>query len=122
MSVNLQARLEQGLWKAIEGTYHNRNYYGAILDATHYLGQLIREKSGLESDGTALVGAAFGGKNPVLKVTKLQTESDKSVQSGVEQMLRGFYQAIRNPRSHQTMTDSIEDADALILMVNYLAK
>src|ERR1039457_3624148 len=122
MSVNLQSRLEERLWKAIEGTYQNRNYSGAILDASHYMGQVIREKSGLESDGMALVGAAFGGKNPILKLTKLQTESDKNIQSGVEQILRGFYQAIRNPRSHQKMTDTLEDADALILMVNYLVR
>ena len=122
MSVNLQTRLDERLWNAIETTYQNRNYSGAILDSIHYLGQLIRDKSGLESDGTALVGAAFGGKNPVLKITKLQTETDRNIQSGIEQILRGFYQAIRNPRSHQKTSDTVEDADALISMVNYLVK
>ena len=38
----------------------------------------------------------------------------------MEQLLRGLYQAVRNPRSHDKYDDKQEDADAIILFVNYL--
>ena len=119
--LNLEPRLDRRLWAAIDNAYQGGNYTGAILDAIHFLGELIREKTGLDGDGVALVGQAFGGQNPKLKVTKLQTESDVNIQKGVESFLRGIYQGIRNPRSHEKYVDSVDDAEVLILFINYLA-
>lgn len=118
--MNLETSLDERLWRAVQSAYNDRNFTGAILDAIYYLGDLIREKTGLEADGTALAGQAFGGKTPLLKINKLQTDSERNIQSGVEQLLRGLYQAIRNPRSHEKHADKQSDADAIILFVNYL--
>ena len=106
----------------IQNSYESRNYTGAIHDAIYFLSDLIREKSGLASDGLALVGQAFGGKSPKLKINKLQSESDKNIQAGITQILMGIYQAIRNPRSHEKYKDSISDADSIILFIDYLTK
>lgn len=119
--MELASRVDSRLWSAIESAYDGGNYTTAILEAMHFLGQLIRDRSGQEGDGQALVGAAFGGKNPVLKVNQLQTDSDWNMQHGVEQILRGLYQAVRNPRSHEKHTDTQENTEALILFINYLA-
>jgi uncharacterized protein (TIGR02391 family) len=118
--MDLAAGIDPRLWAAVEHAYEARDYTATILDAVHFLGQLIRDRSGLESDGQALVGAAFGGANPVLKVNQLQTESDWNVQKGIESLLRGLYQAIRNPRSHQKHSDSLQSADAVVVFVNYV--
>lgn len=118
--MNLETQLDPRLWRTIESAYQSRNYTAAILDAIHLLGQLIRDKSGLEEDGLPLVNQAFGGKKPILKITPLQTETDLNIQEGVAQILRGVYQGIRNPRSHEKFTDSEQDADAIVLLVNYL--
>lgn len=120
--MNLETRVDKRIWEAIRSSVENRNYTGAIQDTMYFLSDLIRQKSGLEGDGTSLVGHAFGGRNPILKVNKLQTESEKNFQSGIEQLLRGLYQGIRNPRSHDKILDSEEDAIAIILFVNYLVK
>jgi uncharacterized protein (TIGR02391 family) len=122
LSINLQTRLDERLWNSIESTYNARNFSGAVIDTIHFIGQMIRDKSGLESDGVPLVGAAFGGKTPILKVSSLQTETDLNIQQGIEQLLRGMYQALRNPRSHGKVTDTQEDADAIILFLNYIVK
>src|ERR1035438_10349919 len=103
--MNLEPRIDRRLWSAVETAYQSGNYTGAILDSIHFLGELIREKTGIEGDGLSLIGQALGGQNPKLKVTKLQTESDKNVQKGAEQLLRGLYQGIRNPRSHEKYVD-----------------
>lgn len=120
--MNLQTKLDPRLWDAIRASYENRNFTGAILDAMYFLSDLVRERTGLESDGVALVGQAFGGNSPKLKVSPLQTESDWNVQRGVEQLLRGMYQTVRNPRSHGKIVDGEDDSLAIVLFVNYLVK
>jgi uncharacterized protein (TIGR02391 family) len=86
----------------------------------HLLTEVLREKSGLDADGVALVGQALGGDAPKLRVTAFQSESEKNIQRGIEQILRGMYLAIRNPRSHEQVEDKHEDADAIIHFLNYL--
>jgi uncharacterized protein (TIGR02391 family) len=120
--MNLETFLDERLWKAIETSYTNRNFTGAILDSIYFLSNLIRERTGLQSDATTLVGQAFGGKSPLLKTSKLETESEINVQKGVEQILRGIYQAIRNPRSHEKHVDEKKDADAIICFIGHLVK
>lgn len=118
--MDLQTKVSEPLWAAIETAYRSRNFKAAILDAIYFLSDAVREKTGLESDGVALVGEAFGGKNPRLRVNQLQTESDWSVQKGFSNLLIGLYQSVRNPRSHGTHSDTEQDADAIILFINYL--
>ncbi len=118
--MDIRTELLEDLWAAIQTKYESRSYTSAILDALYYLGNTIREKTGLQSDGVPLVGQAFGGKSPKLRVNPLQTESDWNVQKGTESLLKGLFQSIRNPRSHEKYTDTKEVADAIIVFVNYL--
>lgn len=118
--MNLETAIDSRLWSAIQSSYESRQFTAAILDAVYFVADIIREKSGVSADGVSLIGQAFGGKAPLLKVNKLQTETERSVQSGVEQLLKGIFQAIRNPRSHEKAADSQNDAIAIILFLNYL--
>ena len=118
--MSIETSVDARLWGAVQSTYGARNFTGAILDALYFMSDVIREKTGLECDGIALAGQALGGKAPKLRVNKLETESEKNIQAGLEQILRGLYQAVRNPRSHGKHNDKQEDADAIILFANYL--
>lgn len=120
--MNLETRLPPDLWDAVRMNYEKRNFTGAILDAFYFLSDLLRKKSGAEGDGAALIGQALGSATPKIKLNRLQSESEWNVQKGVEQMLRGFYQAIRNPRSHEKTTDSEEDAQVLIIFIGYVVR
>jgi len=120
--MDLKTHVSDNLWASIETSYETNNFTTAIIDALFYLGDFIRERTGLQSDGVALIGQAFGGKSPKLRVNQLQTESELAVQKGTENLLTGLYQAIRNPRSHSKLKDSKEDADAIIIFVNYILK
>lgn len=110
------------LWSFVRRSYESEAWANAILDAVHHFGDVLRTKSGLQSDGTALVGQAFGGKEPKIQVNRLTTESEKNVQAGVEAMARGLYLAIRNPRSHERLTDTKQDCDAILIFVDYLLR
>lgn len=118
--MNLQTLIKPQLWLAISSTYEAANYSHAILDAMHCLSEVLREKSALDGDGHTLVGAALGGQSPVLRVNELQTETERNIQKGLEQILRGMYQGIRNPRSHEQIEDTKDTADAIIHFINYL--
>jgi uncharacterized protein (TIGR02391 family) len=118
--MNLQTHIHPELWQALAGRYQNEDYKNAILDAMRYLSDLLRNKTNLSGDGVALVGQALGGNAPKLRLNKLQTQTEKDVQKGFEQLLRGLYQGIRNPRTHEQNTDDQETADAIIYFINYL--
>ena len=104
--MNIQTHIRSDLWLAIASTYQSENYTHAILDAIHCLSDVLRNKTGLDGDGTVLVGQALGGDAPRLRLNKLQTETERSIQRGVEQLLRGLYLAVRNPRSHEQFQDT----------------
>lgn len=118
--MNIETELAQPLWLAIRRSYESQAWSNAVLDAVHFLSESIRAKTGLQSDGTSLAGQAFGGKSPKLRLNRLETESEKNLQAGMEQLHRGLYQAIRNPRSHEKVEDSQHTADALIVFIDYL--
>lgn len=118
--MNLETEINRDLWDAVRRSYDSQSWSNAILDSIYFLSDTIRKKSGLQTDGTNLAGQAFGGKSPKLKVNRMQTESEINIQAGTEQMVRGIYQAIRNPRSHEKTEDSQKDAEAIIVFVNYL--
>lgn len=120
--MNIETKLPDALWQTVRSNYEKRNFTGAILDAFYFLSELLRDKSGLEGDGQSLIGQALGGAAPKIKLNRLQTESEWSVQKGMEQLLRGLYQGVRNPRSHNKVADSEEDAQTIILFVGYLLK
>lgn len=86
----------------------------------HYLTTVLRERSGVQADGISLVGQALGGENPKLLVNNFRTETEQNVQRGVEQILRGMYQAVRNPRSHEQMEDTQHDAEAIVCFIDYI--
>lgn len=118
--MNLETALPKELWEAVKLNYEKHNFTGAVLDAFYFLSDLLRDKSGAEGDGVALVGAALGGASPKIKLNSLQSESEQNIQRGIEHIIRGLYQAFRNPRSHGKINDTMEDAFISILFIGYL--
>ena len=122
MYFSFQNEIDDDLWDAISKNYESENYQSSILDAVFFFSKTIREKTNLDLDGVALAGKAFGGNNPLLKINSFLTESEKNEQKGVESLIRGIFQGIRNPRAHEKVEDKKEDCDSLIVFINYLYK
>jgi uncharacterized protein (TIGR02391 family) len=120
--MNLQTHISSEFWVTIASPYDSGNYSHAILEAMHHLTTVLRERSGADGDGVALVGQALGGETPKLLVNAFQSETERNIQRGVEQVLRGLYLSIRNPRSHEQMTDTQNDADAIIHFLDYILR
>lgn len=120
--MNLQPTIPATLWTSVQSAYEAQNYSHAILEATYLISGVLRERAGVDGDGASLVGQALGGDDPKLKLNAFQSESDRNEQKGFEQILRGVYLGIRNPRSHEQTTDDKETADAIIHFLGYVLK
>lgn len=97
------------------------NYFHAVFEATKSVADKIRNRTGLTSDGAALVTEAFAFKNaphvPHLALNSLQTESEKSEQKGFVNLLVGLFGTFRNTTAHAPkITWKIDELDALDIL------
>lgn len=98
------------------------NYFHAVFEASKGLGQRIRDLSGIEGDGAALVDKVFSIENPVLALNFLKTETEKSEHKGFAQLLKGCFAAVRNPLAHEPkiLWQGEEDAADYFTLISLL--
>lgn len=103
-----------------------KNCFHAVLEATKSLADSIRTRTGLTADGAELVDQAFGtGKAgiPYLAFNTLQTDIERSEQSGLMNLMKGLFGTFRNPTAHApkiSWTITEQDALDLLTMVSFL--
>lgn len=98
------------------------NYFHAVFEATKGLAQRIREKSGVQADGAALVDRVFAIDNPLLAINSLQTETEKSEHKGLASLLKACFTAIRNPLAHEPkiLWEGEDDAADYLSLISLL--
>lgn len=95
----------------------DENYFHAVFESTKGVAERIRVMSGLTTDGADLVNRAFSIQNPVLVLSSLATESEKSEQKGFAHLLVGLFGAVRNPLAHAPKTNwPMSEQDALDIL------
>jgi len=109
---------DEGLISSVGNRINNGEYTDAILAGTKYLTDVLREKGNSEGDGAQLVGQVLGGAAPKLPINSLQTVSEKDEQKGLEQLLRGYYIAVRNPRTHEITEDTEDFCIRIMVMID----
>ncbi|MFJ6206788.1 TIGR02391 family protein [Bacillus pumilus] len=117
--------LHPHLLKYCKSELLQNNYFHAVLEATKSIASMIRIKTGLQSDGAKLVDEAFGGTNPLLKITSFQTESEKSEQKGFVSLTKGLFGTFRNPTAHAAKIEwnmSENDAVDLFTLASYVLR
>jgi uncharacterized protein (TIGR02391 family) len=77
------------------------NYFHAVLEAAKGLAQRIRDMSGVQEDGAALVDQVFAVDHPLLAFNTLQTVTERSEHKGFAALLKGCFAAVRNPLAHR---------------------
>lgn len=98
------------------------NYFHAVFEATKGLAQRIREMSGVDGDGAALIDKVFSVKNPLLKINKLSSETEESEHKGFACLLKGCFGAIRNPCAHtpKILWEGEDDAADYLSLISLL--
>jgi uncharacterized protein (TIGR02391 family) len=96
------------------------NYFHVVLEATKSIAQKLRDRTGLNSDGSELADAALAlGKHgiPLLAFNTLQTESERSEQNGILNLIKGLFGTFRNPTAHAPKISwNMTEPDALDLL------
>ena len=74
-------RFEAGFFgDAVEASYK------AVNDAVKHI---VRDNSGREFDGAGLMTTAFSVQNPLIRLTALETDTDRNIQQGYMQIMVG---------------------------------
>jgi uncharacterized protein (TIGR02391 family) len=91
-----------------------KDHYEAVFEAVKGLGARLRDKSGLDEDGRALVQAALGGNSPRVLLTACTTVTERNEQQGVALLAEGIFAAFRNPAAHEPrLVWEVSEQDAL---------
>lgn len=96
--------------------FKREHYRDAVLNSIVAIFDLIRERTGIDADGAALVTRAFSLNDPYLVLSELNTESGQNDQKGFIQLFSGSYQGIRNPKAHSLNHDLTETKAAQYLV------
>lgn len=85
--------------------YINGHYREAVFNAIVAVFDLIRERTGLDLDGSSLVNEAFSLERARLILSEIDSESGRNDQKGFMQIFSGAYLGIRNPKAHSLVHD-----------------
>jgi uncharacterized protein (TIGR02391 family) len=98
------------------------NYFHAVFEASKGLAQRIRDLSGVQADGAALVDQVFRIDRPLLVLNSLRTETEKSEHKGFAMLLKGCFATIRNPLAHEPkiLWDGEDDAADFLSLLSLL--
>jgi uncharacterized protein (TIGR02391 family) len=95
----------------------DENYFHAVLEASKSLATEIRVRTKRTEDGVPLINAVFEpGKQgyPLLALTAMRSETERSRQRGLADGLRSIFSSIRNPTAHEPRIESpMTEQDAL---------
>jgi len=100
------------------------NYFHAVFEVSKGLAQRIRDKAGVDGDGSRLVDRVFSVNSPILAFNALQTETEKSEHIGFAALLKGCFGAVRNPLAHEPkiMWEGEDDAADYFTLISLLHK
>ncbi len=98
------------------------NYFHAVFEASKGLAQRIREKSGADGDGAALIDKVFSVSKPLLAFNTLETETEQSEHKGFASLLKGCFAAVRNPLAHEPkiLWEGEDDAADYLSLISLL--
>jgi uncharacterized protein (TIGR02391 family) len=96
--------------------YRNSHLREAVLNSVTAVFDLIRQRTGLSSDGDQLITEALSIGHPCLILSELTTVSGRNDQAGFIQIFQGAYKGIRNPKAHTLQHDLNEHKAAQYLI------
>ena len=94
--------------------------FDAVFEAVKGLGDRVRSMSGVQGDGAALVQRVFAvGRSglPMFAFNSLRSDSERSEQTGLVNLMTGVFGTFRNPAAHEPKAKwHVTEIDALDLL------
>jgi uncharacterized protein (TIGR02391 family) len=88
--------------------FNDGHYAQSTFEALKYIDNRVKAVSGIEDTGFSLMMNALNEAKPAVKLTDLESMSDKDEQKGFRYIFAGIMSAIRNPRGHDIRIDTID--------------
>ena len=82
--------------------------------------RIVRDADGRDLDGAGMMTTAFSLQNPIIRLTELNTETDRCIQQGYMQIMAGSMTGIRNPKAHGNLNPDSTKALHLICLASLL--
>lgn len=86
--------------------FETGHYAQAIFEAFKAVNNLVKEKSGLSLNGKDLMAKVFREEDPIIKLNELKSKSEKDEQEGFKFPFMGAMVGIRNPKAHNSVTQT----------------
>lgn len=107
-----QPRFEAGFFgDAVEASFKEVN---------DTMKRIVIEVDGRELDGASLMTTALSVQNPIVRLSMLESETDRNIQQGYMQIFAGSMTGIRNPKAHGNLTPDSSKALHLIALASLL--
>lgn len=113
--------LDEKIKDRIKQYYINKQYGMAADQGTKIYCEILRDLSGIELDGRALMDRIFTGSTPVIKVSDMSTATGKSIQEGQHFLSSGVMSSFRNPASHMPVDKLIPEKFSELDCLNILS-
>lgn len=116
----LERRVHSDVLRFCRAELLQDNYFHSVFEATKSVADKIRDKTGLQSDGSSLIDEAFGlGQSgyPRLAFNSLQTETERSEHKGLMNLIKGLFGTFRNTTAHAPKIKwPIDEQDAMDIL------
>lgn len=110
-------RLHPEIVKVSGPLFRDEHYSAAIFEACKAVNACVKKKSGLRlADGRDLMVRAFKEDDPIIKLNRGRSQSDRDEREGFKFLFMGAMVGIRNPKAHETF--ALSDANRAL---EYLA-
>lgn len=133
--INKCKQSQHGIWSHVhpqiryvsEKLYTNGSYANAACDAFIEINARVKKLfcilnpgASKVPDGDAAMTNVFSVNAPMLQFCDQSTETGRNIQKGFMQMLAGAMSALRNPKAHENIEISQEDAIRRIMLASML--
>ena len=122
---SLGSLIHPEIMRVAESRMNSGHYADAVEGAFKEINKAVKSKVASrldkEYDGTTLMHHVFSQNNPILLVEdNLESQTNKDTQQGYMMMFSGAMSAIRNPKAHENMEISKEDATRKLMFASML--
>ena len=103
----------------------SENYFHAVLEAAKSVADKLRERTGFTDDGAGLVDRTLAGDSPIIAISALETDSEKSEQRGFANLIKGAFGMFRNTTAHAPKISwavNRDDAEEVFILLSMIHK
>lgn len=102
--------------KLFENTHYAESVGAAFLEISVRVKSIIKD----DLDGTAAMQKAFSVNNPIIKVADTSSRTGKDIQQGIMELFCGSIRYIRNPKAHEKIVMSEQEAISKLHLASLL--